>query len=225
MKKATGVKIVLVDDAAAGALVVPALIGSREGWLQHAIERLRATVFARYTLPPVHVSVGFPSTRALSAKNRAIGECWPVSASADGRNHVFLSPVKGDAGEVLAVLVHELVHVIAGAEAKHGAGFKVIARAVGLEGKMTATTAGQGLSARLALVAAQCGAYPHVELNPTIRVTKKQTTRMCKLECAECGYVVRTTRKWIETGVPVCCCGGEFEVDVDGNSDGGEDDE
>jgi hypothetical protein len=41
---------------------------------------------------------------------------------------------------------------------------------------------------------------------------KKQSTRMLKLECDECGYVVRTTQKWINVGVPVCHCGAEFQV-------------
>lgn len=218
----TGVKVVLVPDT----VPTPATqVVSREQWLQAAIDYLRVTVFARYTLPAVHVSVGFPSVRALSAKNRAIGECWPINASADGLNHIFISPVKGDAVEVLGVLVHELVHAVAGAGAKHGKGFKTVAVGVGLEGKMTATVPGTELTVRLVTATAHCGAYPHVELNPTMRVTKKQTTRMCKLECARagCGYVVRTTRKWIEIGVPTCCCGGEFEVEINDGDEGGDD--
>ena len=36
---------------------------------------------------------------------------------------------------------------------------------------------------------------------------KKQTTRLKKLKCSECGYTVRTTAKWIETlGAPLCPC-------------------
>jgi hypothetical protein len=34
-----------------------------------------------------------------------------------------------------------------------------------------------------------------------------QGTRMLKLECSGCGYVARTTRKWLEVGAPSCCCG------------------
>lgn len=34
---------------------------------------------------------------------------------------------------------------------------------------------------------------------------KKQKTRMLKCECAECGYTVRTARKWLEqAGAPLC---------------------
>jgi hypothetical protein len=36
--------------------------------------------------------------------------------------------------------------------------------------------------------------------------TKKQSTRMVKCECPDCGYIVRTTRKWLEEGAPICPC-------------------
>jgi len=42
-----------------------------------------------------------------------------------------------------------------------------------------------------------------------------------KLECGECGYTVRTTRKWIDVGMPVCPCGETF---VCGDGGDGEDD-
>jgi hypothetical protein len=45
---------------------------------------------------------------------------------------------------------------------------------------------------------------------------KKQGTRMIKVQCSsecECGgYVVRTTAKWIEVGMPVCPFGTVMEV-------------
>lgn len=34
---------------------------------------------------------------------------------------------------------------------------------------------------------------------------KKQSTRMIKASCPECGYTVRVTRKWLDTaGAPIC---------------------
>jgi hypothetical protein len=39
-----------------------------------------------------------------------------------------------------------------------------------------------------------------------------QTTRMLKLACRGCGYVVRTSGKWLKTGVPSCHCGRKFRV-------------
>ena len=35
---------------------------------------------------------------------------------------------------------------------------------------------------------------------------------MLKLQCPGCGYLTRTTRTWMEVGVPVCCYGDDFEV-------------
>lgn len=33
---------------------------------------------------------------------------------------------------------------------------------------------------------------------------KKQSTRMLKVHCPECGYTVRTTQKWLDVGPPLC---------------------
>lgn len=38
----------------------------------------------------------------------------------------------------------------------------------------------------------------------------KDGTRMLKCECPACGYVVRTTQKWLNIGVPTCPCGTEM---------------
>ncbi len=35
---------------------------------------------------------------------------------------------------------------------------------------------------------------------------------MLKLQCPGCAYVIRTTRTWLDVGLPVCCCGEDFEV-------------
>ena len=40
----------------------------------------------------------------------------------------------------------------------------------------------------------------------------KQGTRLLKCECPECGYVVRTTQKWLDVGNPTCPCGTEMEA-------------
>jgi hypothetical protein len=41
----------------------------------------------------------------------------------------------------------------------------------------------------------------------------KQTTRLIKCECAECGYLARVTRLWLDTkGAPQCPEHGVMEV-------------
>lgn len=47
--------------------------------------------------------------------------------------------------------------------------------------------------------------------------TPKQTTRLRKAVCADCGYTVRVTSKWLEIGPPGCPHHGP--MDVDGEAD------
>lgn len=84
---------------------------TREQWLQSAISDLRPDIkHAGLILPRiVHVSIGFPSTRALVSSRRRIGECWQGEASRDGNPHIYISPVIESATEVLGALIHELI--------------------------------------------------------------------------------------------------------------------
>lgn len=41
------------------------------------------------------------------------------------------------------------------------------------------------------------------------------TTRLVRCECPKCGYLVRTTRKWLDIAVPTCPVdGAEMAVDA-----------
>lgn len=151
----------------------------------------------------------WPSSRALSSKKRTIGQCWSPSASADGTVELIASLKLDDPIEVLSVNVHEQIHAIVGNECGHKGPFARLARKVGLEGKLTATVAGEELTKKLKRIAKNLGAYPHAALDGTVGV-KKQTTRMIKCVCPSCGYVARTTAKWIEeVGAPLCPCNSE----------------
>ena len=181
---------------------------NRETYLKLAAEKL-ADLFAEAGAPipaNVRVSCGWPGG---GSRRTRIGECWSTTASRDGHFEIFISPALAQTSEVLAVLVHELVHAAVGLEAGHGAGFRKIAKRVGLVGKMRSTTAGEELAAKLAAIATEIGSeYPHAELVANGR--KKQTTRMIKCECGSCGYTVRTSSKWLDTwGAPLCPCNSE----------------
>jgi hypothetical protein len=159
------------------------------------------------TIPAeIRISCGFPAgTRGVSSKNRAIGQCWSAECSADKHHEVFISPVLSDPVRVADVLVHELVHAAVGNKAGHKGPFKRLAVRLGLTGKMTATVATPELAQRLNVLCSEVGPYPHAALDPmTAGGRKKQGTRLIKVVCPECGYTVRTTRQWIETGLPVC---------------------
>ena len=187
---------------------------TREAWLTEAIALLGAEVFGPVgeTLPAVRVSVGWPGGRGQ--KNSVIGQCWASRAAEDGVAQIFVSPVLSDGVRVLDVLVHELVHAIDDCQSGHRGRFAKIARAVGLEGKLTATVAGEALSETLKGIVARLGDFPHGALvNPAeTSGPKKQGTRMLKVECPNDGYIVRTTQKWLDLGVPTCPCGTEMVV-------------
>jgi len=185
---------------------------NREAWLKAANVLIDKQVFAPtgQRLPKAHrVTCGWPSVRAMSAKNARIGECWDKSASSDSHAEIIISMKLDDPLRVLDVLVHEDVHAIVGNACGHKGPFAKLARQVDLQGKLTATVAGPTLLGKLAVIAKELGAYPHKKIN-NVEGRKKQTTRMHKCECSECGYVVRTTAKWIEErGTPLCPCNGE----------------
>lgn len=179
---------------------------TREEWLQAGINGL-AEMFKEIgeSVPEVYVSVGFP--KGARGKGKAIGVCHPAVLSGDEKAHIFIHPMLTDSARVLDVLAHELIHAIDNCESGHKGRFAKIATALGLVGKMTATTAGEELTERLNALIESIGAYPHAVLNES---GKKQSTRMIRCECPECGYVARTSNKWIDAlGAPLCPCNGE----------------
>jgi hypothetical protein len=193
---------------------------TREDWLEHAI-KLLTPLFAQRGypgVPRVRVACGWPSSRGTSAKKRTVGQCWAPEAATDGVSQIFISPYLDDiAGPqgVLATLVHEVIHAVVGLEAKHGKVFRKCAEAVGLEGKMTATNANEMLCKQQVEWAAKLGEYPHAKLDLLKSPVKKQTTRMHKAECDECGYTVRLSQKWLdEVGSPHCPKHGAMQVEV-----------
>lgn len=186
---------------------------TREEWLVAAAEAL-APIFAEagVDLPPMRVSTGWPGGRGK--KGNVIGQAWAAGAAEDGVAQVFVSPVLVESARVLDVLAHEIVHVADGNLSGHKGNFAKVAKAIGLEGKMTATVAGEALKARLDAIVDEIGPYPHAALKVGSEGSdepKKQGTRMLKVECAEgSGYVVRMTRTWLdEYGAPSCACHGE----------------
>lgn len=183
---------------------------TREAWLVLALERIRERMAdtTELRLPAdVRVSIGFPG--GGSARKR-IGECWPRARSASGVNEIFISPVLVDLPKLLDVLVHEAVHAADDCASGHKGAFKRAALAIGLTGKMTSTVAGEALAAWIAATVASLPAVDYGALSLDGR--KKQSTRLIKLECHDCGYTLRTTQKWLDTGLPSCCCGGEFHA-------------
>ena len=172
---------------------------TREEWL-HACADVPRPAFKSAGQPvrdAIRVSCAFPKR----ARGKAIGQHWSPEASTDKHHEIFVSPVLDEPMRVADVLAHELVHTH---HRNHKRGeFGKLARALDLEGPLTATTGGEKFRARFGAAVAALGPYPHKAMKMT--ATGKQSTRLLKVECAECGYVARVTRKWIdESGAPLC---------------------
>lgn len=190
---------------------------TREQWLNAAaakILRQYKAVFEEHFgseglshLKALKVSTGFPSRGGLTT---VIGQCWKSAAAEDEvTHHIFINPRLTDHVEVIATLAHEMVHAADDGESEHKGLFVRAVRDLGLDGKATATFAGEDFADWARSIEPSVGQYPHTGLIPLL-VEKVQTTRMLKLEADCCGYVVRTTQKWIDIGIPSCPCGNEF---------------
>lgn len=194
---------------------VPPRTKYREEWLDRALVLLRELFEAvNYSVPDnVRVTCGWPAKGALAQKKRRIGECWSHKYSGDGSHEIMVSPLLDNPIRVLGVLAHEVVHATVGLECGHKAPFKACATAIGLEGKMTATSESHEFQVWAAEVVRQLGRYPHAKLDGNH--AKKQTTRLLKMACESCGCTVRTTNKWIEEhGIDwPCPCGSTLTLE------------
>jgi hypothetical protein len=182
------------------------LTTQREAWLNE-VATLLLPEFRRVAgikvYPKFRVSCGFPST---GRRSRRIGECWAPDASKDAVHEIFIHPGQDDPVEVAAILTHEIAHAVAGIPAKHGPEFKKLIKPLGLEGRACATVPGESFKQMISPLLRKAGKYPHGALAAGGISTKgpKQSTRMVKVECGGCGYIVRTSMKWILTGTPIC---------------------
>jgi hypothetical protein len=182
---------------------------TRESWLKSAVARIRddhRDLFAEHgdvtILDNILISAGFPSKGGANGKT--VGQCWATSA-ADGSAHIFINPIVSNPVEILAIICHEMSHAADDCEHGHKGPFVKMFKGLGLEGKPTQSGYGESFAAYAWHVLEQLGEYPHKAL--TGQHGKTQTTRMLKVVCPECGYQVRTTKKWLEIGTPTCHCG------------------
>lgn len=186
-------------------------IGAREQWLTNGAEKLAPRLNAAGFPMPANAryTCGFPSRGGLGKKKRTIGQCWDSTCSADKTFEILISPTQSDPVQVLAILLHEMIHAAVGLQEGHKGNFRKVAKATGLEGKMTATVPGAALIVDLKEIAASLGAYPHATLDGRMHSgPAKQSTRLIKCQCPSCDFTIRTTRTWIdEVGLPTCACG------------------
>lgn len=184
---------------------------TREAWLGRAAKAIAETILEGHAVPPLRISVGF-----AHRSSKATGQCWPAQAAEDGVNQVFIAPMRGEANtvDILGTVLHEMIHAVDDCQSGHKGNFIVIARSVGLLPKFTSSmNRTEELTERLGGIAERLGAFPHAALDVMGRAAdtpKKQEARMLKVVCPDDGYLVRTTAKWLEVGMPSCPCGTEM---------------
>jgi hypothetical protein len=156
---------------------------NREKWLIEATGLLELEFFNKpiRALPKkLALSCGIPK-----GSSRAIGQCWDPRVSSDGTTHIFICPSLDDPLQILATLLHELIHACVGIQERHGGNFAKMARWVGLEGKLTATTVSEGtkLHKKLTTISERLGPYPHkaMQKNRSVAIKKKGQSKRIKL--------------------------------------------
>lgn len=208
----------------------------REAWLRTLGEKLAPVIEAKAkaagveaSMKPWRVSCGWPSKGGLPGNKRRVrGQCWDHSASGDGHAEIYISPVEAKAEEACDIMAHELIHALLGTAVGHKAPFGKVCKAIGLEGKVTATTGGPDFWAWAKPLLEECGPYPHAAITPGFKA-KVAKTYLLKAECPECGYTVRLTKKWADMAVPACpCCSTHdkrrtVRLELDGAEGEGED--
>src|SRR5437879_517916 len=90
---------------------------------------------------------------------------WSNTRSGDDHFEILVSPVIADSMRVAGILAHELIHASVGVQHGHKGPFRQMAKALGLEGKMTATTEGEAFKRLLTPILEAVGPYPHAELH------------------------------------------------------------
>lgn len=131
--------------------------------------------------------------------------------------------------EILNTMAHEMAHSVCGNKAGHRViadpdnepdvdktsktyekrkekwrmSFPAVAGSVGLVAPWTETPTTPEFAKWSKGIIEKIGKFPAGALVSGAR--KKDTNRQLKCECGKCGYIVRTTKKWIKTaGPPIC---------------------
>lgn len=188
-----------------------AITMTREQWLNAVAVAAAKEIFepAGYTVPTkIRYTCGFPSKSALARRNQRIGECWSDTASGDGSFEISVSPVIAEGLRAADILVHEMVHATVGLACGHRGAFAKCAKTIGLEGKMTATVAGEQLKAKLSGIIEKIGQYPHAALRANF-TRRSSGGGMVKVFCAHCAaegerFFVRMGQHSLLRGTPIC---------------------
>lgn len=214
---------------------------TREQWLMAAVDWLRPE-FAKRGAPlgKVRCSHGFPVGGQF-----VLAECWADSVSKDATREIFTTPACDNAADLLFLLVHELCHAALPHGVGHGKQWADLAAGFGMIHGQGGTYVGNGgpkFHEFCKPLLQHLGIFPHAAMvvgrgtsrggfdgwpglgglggggcgGFRVKPKKTQTTRMIKCECGSCGYVARTTQKWLDAaGAPHCPTAGHGQMTAD----------
>lgn len=154
-----------------------------------------------FPLPPIEARTGFSSS---GRRTRNIAESW----SQDGGKSfvIFVRPDHNDEFEVAAAIAHQMCRISVWDKDDHGFLFRHLAVSIGLRGRKSESPPGNLFRELVGPVLEQTGAMPSQAIeHADVAQKTRQTTRMVKVTCADCGYIARVSRKWLnEVGPPLC---------------------
>lgn len=188
-------------------------INDREAWIMELGDYIIADILGHICepmglpTPPVKYSVSYaPNTRAGSKR---MGCCSIRAVSGGGYNEIFISPeLDGSQSlEIMATVVHELIHAYLDCEDGHKGRFKKIAIKAGLDGPMPSTTASAPLLAILEGYLDVLGPIPHDAMNYKLRKAPKASGVNHTIECSDnaCDFKFRTSQKQIDAMTSTTC--------------------
>lgn len=138
------------------------------------------------------------------ASGNALAHCHYAHATGNSYHEIRMNVTLGgrrtkdESSRVADILLHEMIHTMA-VRCGHRGSFAVIARTVGLKGKLTSTVASDELrSAIWSQVVTRLGKYPHKAVKLIPRGQRKKGSRLIKCICPICEFNLRTTRKWLD---------------------------
>lgn len=175
---------------------------SREKWLNNLATGMHKWFRdLGFPLPKTQVQTAFPSS---GKRTKKLTESWLQ----DGQD-MFVIVVRPDADDsmhIACALAFQLCQIAVGQRDEHGLLFKHLAISIGLSGQRKEDQPGALFKELVAPLLKKLGPLP--ESSITLSKTdqhKPQPTRLRKVSCLECGYVVRVSRKWLdEKGPPHC---------------------
>ena len=138
---------------------------NRQAWLIKAVDILKYDFWQiGETIPKVEVAW----FEGLELSETTMGTCTEKFTHKRGDTVMFITvnPRLNEAVEVLAVLVHELIHAAIGVDHYHDEKFCRVAAAIGLDDGGPTIPAEGVLLERLREISEQLGAYP--EIGPLI---------------------------------------------------------